>query len=615
MDWGAAERLPDEVAAPNSAGGEAGIVQPSLSIPQRARACLAHWFRPSVEKRSPIQLEAERYVLWLPASGTYQRWMAVAPCVAIQGCCGSIYSWSIFNTAMDTMVWRVPGANASAFLVSVASYGLCTFLLGAHIGRLGPFSAVARAAVLLPAAWALAAAASASGSLAGLVVGYGLPLGTAIAHAYLSTTSVMQRWFPDRKGLAAGAAVAGFGIGAFGWTMLGKGLLQSGATVPAVQGIFAGVAATAMLMSLPFMRLPPPGWLPPVAIPVADAGSAVKAADAKAADAAKPAPPQPLPSAAPPANVTAACRAPDRVYTFPEAASTLEFWLLAVLVFGSSMPGVVFLSSSADMAHYAFGLSSADAFSVTAAQNAVNFLGRLAWGYTSDRIGRKSFYLLAALGQALAVAVMPAAVRGGSLGLWLVAFLSIGSFYGGTFGVLPALTSELFGPGVSSATHGAMISFWALSAVVGVPIFTHVVATHTAPAIGGAPGQPLPDAYAVNAEWLLALPLLAVAAAASLNTRTRDRVLRRECKQFLRLRLPAGRVLVVDSDAASTKGNIMSFFCPRFTVLNAEQQAEEWAVHLTAESRANDATGSAGAAEVATISPLYAAQVSQAPTS
>jgi len=595
LAWGAAARLPAESEAKR--GDDDGI---SSGVSRAAEAksghddgtssgvsrAAAHWFRPSLERRSAAQLEAEHWVLFFRSSGAYRRWMAVAPCVAVQACCGSIYSWSIFNAKMDTTVWHSPGTNAIGFLLSVAAYGSATFLLGAHIGRLGPFAGCARAAVLLPTAWALAAAASAGGSLLGLCIGYGVLLGVGIAHGYLSTTSVMQKWFPEYKGLAAGVAVAGFGLGAFGWTLLGKALLQGGASVPTVQLVFAGIIAVAVLAALPFMRLPPPGWqpaaeaaaaAPPPAAPPGVAAAAAEAAVAAASLPAAPPPPPPL---------TAASRQPDRDYTLAEAACTLEFWLVALLVFGSSMPGVVFLSSAADMAHYAFALNSADAFSITAAQNGINCLGRLGWGLASDRLGRKTFYLLAALGQALAVALMPAAVRGGQLALWLAAFLSIGSLYGGTFGVLPALTAELWGPGISSATHGAMLSFWALSAVVGVPIFTRVTATHAVvvvdPATGAASAQPTPDAYAVNAEWLLALPLAAAAAAAALNTRTRDRVLRRAAHQALRLRLPAGRVLVVGGRGGGGGGACCGCARPRCRVLNAEQQADEWAAHLAA---------------------------------
>ena len=268
---------------------------------------------------------------------------------------------------------------------------------------------------------------------------------------------------------------------------------------------------------------------------------------------------------------------------------------------------------------YAFGLTASAGFTITAAQNAVNCAGRLGWGLGSDRMGRKSFYLFAALAQTAAVAAMPAAVRGGALGAWLCSFLAIGSLYGGTFGVLPALTSELFGPGISSATHGCMLSFWALSAVVGVPIFTRVTATHTVAAgvspAGVAIFHPAPDAYAINAEWLVALPALASLAAALLNTRTRDRILRRSSAQ-LRVRLPLGRVAVVDwlrSDGARVAA------LPRVRVLDAAQQEEEWAEHLAAaaaaDARAAEARGGAkaggGLAEqlaTITLSPLPAAR-------
>lgn len=199
----------------------------------------------------------------------------------------------------------------------------------------------------------------------------------------------------------------------------------------------------------------------------------------------------------------------------------------------------------APVRRYALGLPPGTAFAITAAQNAVNFGGRLCFGLLSDRVGRKSFYVLAAAAQAVAVAAMPAAFRSGSVALWVAEFMAVGALYGGTFGVLPALTSELFGPGVASATHGCMLTLWALSAVVGVPAFTAVTARVT------RGGHPAPEAYAINASWLAALPAVATVAAALLNTRTRDRIMVRASARWTlaRLRLPGGRVFVVDRDA------------------------------------------------------------------
>ena len=604
MDWPRAVQLAD--AAGGASPGDA-----SHRTCGRPRAAAANWFRPAVELRSARTLERERWLCWQPCCGPFRRSAIVLPCIMTQACLGSIYSFSIFNSAMDSGVWGRPGTNAYAFLVSVAAYGACTAIFGAHVGRLGPFAACARALVFLPSAWAAAAAGSATGTL-GLLVVYGLLLGFGISHGYLATTSCMQKWYPELKGAAAGVAVAGFGVGAFLWTLLGKMLLDPAGSyrwgVPAVQLLFSGIILVIIAATLPLLRLPPPGWVPPAEIARAAGGAAAAAEaaaagmdDARALTAAPAAgvqaaafvgpeaaleaplpPPPPPPSppglssatvASPRPSPTATSREPDEEYTLALAASQLEFWLLAVLVFGSSMPGVVFLSSSADMAQYAFGLAAGAAFAITAIQNLVNFLGRLFFGWLSDRVGRKTFYIIAALAQTIAVSSMIFSVRGGDLGWWLAAFLTIGALYGGTFGTLPALTLELFGPGISSATHGCMLSLWALSAVVGVPIFTHITATITMTTTGGAV-HPAPEAYAINAEWLVLLPATATVAAALLNTRCRDRVLRKARRQ-LRLRLLAGRVLVVDRAVPVAAGGALPFGW-RWRLLGPEEQEEEW---------------------------------------
>jgi hypothetical protein len=79
----------------------------------------------------------------------------VLPVLLVQMCIGSVYSWSIFNSALDK-VWGQPGLNTNAFLLSIASFGLSTLLFGTFVERNGPFRAVCLTVVLTPAGWALA---------------------------------------------------------------------------------------------------------------------------------------------------------------------------------------------------------------------------------------------------------------------------------------------------------------------------------------------------------------------------------------------------------------------------------------------------------------------------
>jgi MFS family permease len=205
----------------------------------------------------------------------------------------------------------------------------------------------------------------------------------------------------------------------------------------------------------------------------------------------------------------------------------------------------VFLSSAADMVQNVFGYDASYAALVTSWMNLVNFTGRFGWGYVTDKIGRKAFWLLSTATQTVALAAMTAAIPAQNFGLWLLSFLLIGSLYGGGFGVLPAYLSDLFGPRISAATHGVMIGVWAFATVCGIPIFTAVTSAYSVAAVNPATGAlvrtPTPHAYVVNATWLAFLPALAFCVSLFLNVRREDRRLRKAVGGAA-ARLPGGRL-------------------------------------------------------------------------
>jgi len=237
---------------------------------------------------------------------------------------------------------------------------------------------------------------------------------------------------------------------------------------------------------------------------------------------------------------------PDRDYTFVGAASTQEFILTACMMAGQVVTGATFLSSAADMTQNIFGFDASYSTLIASNLNLVNFVGRFGWGFVTDKIGRKQFWLLSTLSQAVALVIMIFAIPARSFGVWLVCFLLVGSLYGGGFGVIPAFLSDMFGSRISSATHGAMILVWSMMVVIAVPIFTAVTRVYSDPvklpsgAIIAVPNQ---TAYSVNATWLAVLPAMSFCATLFLNVRAEDRRLRRALGGGALMRLPGGRLL------------------------------------------------------------------------
>ena len=128
-------------------------------------------------------------------------------------------------------------------------------------------------------------------------------------------------------------------------------------------------------------------------------------------------------------------------------------------------------------------------------------------------------------------------IERGNFSGWLASFLIIGTLYGGGFGVIPALCSDLFGSHISAATHGIMIGVWASAAVVGIPIFSSITAKYSnLNAVGVR--VPFPEAYIINSRWLCSLPAIAFFVCLFLNISTSAVASRRKAGG---LRLALGR--------------------------------------------------------------------------
>jgi MFS family permease len=441
---------------------------------------------------------------------------------------------------------------------------MTTLLFGTWVERNGPFRATAITLFLTPAGWALAALGSYNANY-GVEILYGVAHGVGTGFAYISVTSALQRFFPDFKGLATGVAVMGFGLGSFIWTTFGKNLMTPLATNPygiaplavyQVQGIFAAIFFCLIALALPFLREPPPGFTPGTAQYKDEAscrGAVVRAL----------------------ATQSAATHATKETYTFTQALFTQEMLLVGVTFFCAEVTGLVFLSSAADMIQNTFGLTSTDASTYTSYLNLVNFAGRVGWGFVSDKVGRKSFYLFSLSTQAFAVGLMGMWISTGNFPLWLLSFLIIGSLYGGGFGVIPAFVSDVFGPKISAATHGVMIGVWASAAVIGIPCFTSYTSTDYH--LSGSTKITNPSAYMHNTLWLCALPTVGFVAAACINVKAEDRAVR-VAKRDVRVRVGA---YVVRVNLA--EGGV--------AVLGPQAQADEYAAAFPAAGKGKVVSG------------------------
>lgn len=296
----------------------------------------------------------------------------------------------------------------------------------------------------------------------GCIGGIGLGLG------YISPVSTLIKWFPDRRGMATGLAIMGFGGGAMIGSPLATKLMGHFASASEV-----GVWQTFVCLALIYMllmtlgalgyRVPAAGWQPAGWTP-------------------------PPPSA----NRMMATR---HVH-LNQAHKTPQFWLLWLILCMNVSAGIGVIGAAAPMLQETFGgvligkpdlgfaeikLSEIDTTAAAAVGagfvgliSLFNIFGRIAWASASDALGRRNTYFLFFVLGALLYCTGYYVAQHHYLGLFLIAFCLIASMYGGGFSTIPAYLADLFGTQFVGAIHGRLLTAWSTAGILGPVIVNYM---------------------------------------------------------------------------------------------------------------------------------------------
>ncbi len=378
------------------------------------------------------------------------RWLVVVGAILIQLALGAIYAWSVFTARLTD------AAGAYAFTASetawVFSAGLATFaivmvLAGRILPRVGPRRLAIAGGLMLGGGYLVGGFLGTS--FWAQLIGIGIIGGAGIGLAYVVPIAVCVKWFPDKKGLITGLAVAGFGFGATIWVkMAGSwfgGLLNTTNVfgLDGVQSVFViyGIAFTVFVLLGSIVMVNPPegyqpeGWTPPTS----EDGDHVGALEFRARD----------------------------------MLRTPQFYMLWSVFFSAGVAGLMVIYCiklfGIDALEY-HGIAGAGAIAGTAmAWYAIfNGLGRIAWGSISDRIGRKQTILLMAVLQGITMlATYHVFISLGMAYGFIVAAALIGFNYGGSFALFPAITADYFGNRNVGSNYGWMFTAYGVAGLAG----------------------------------------------------------------------------------------------------------------------------------------------------
>jgi MFS family permease len=400
-------------------------------------------------------LSKERIV----AGPGFNRWLVPPAALAIHLSIGQAYAFSVFKLPLTKVIGiTAPAAGdwkqtelAWIFTLAIVFLGLSAAVFGRWMEHVGP----RKSGVVAACCWSVGFFLSAVGirwhNIWLLYLGYGVLGGCGLGIGYITPVSTLIKWFPDRRGMATGMAIMGFGGGALIASPLSQVLLdhyKSATSVGVAQSfITLGIVyLVAMLFGAFLFRIPAPGWRPAgwVQPALADRGLITR-----------------------------------RHVHVDKAIRAAPFYLLWTVLFLNVTAGIGILEQASPMIQEMFKgmVKPSAAAGFVGVLSLFNMAGRFGWSSLSDRIGRKVTYgVFFTLGPLLYIA-LPYAGRIRSVELFVICAALIISMYGGGFATVPAYLSDLFGTQYVGAIHGRLLTAWSAAGVAG-PVLVNYIREH-----------------------------------------------------------------------------------------------------------------------------------------
>lgn len=449
------------------------------------------------------------------APADYNRWRVPLASVAIHLCIGSVYAWSIYNPSLTRVFGVVTSSGDDwslsevvwVFTVAIVFLGLAAAFAGKWLETVGPRKVGVVAACCWGGGYLIGGAGIMTHQLWLLYLGYGVVGGCGLGLGYVSPVSTLIRWFPDRRGMAAGMAIMGFGGGAMIGTPMkeyfirlfyrapeylgtadqvnllteaGRRFVEIGGamqevvvvgaaeirnmTIPGPEGVYlvntgaSGVAETFLIIGIVYLvvmlfaafsyRIPAEGWKPEgwVEPNEEERGALISAK-----------------------NVD-----------IDQALKTPQFYQLWIVLCLNVTAGIGVLGVARTMITEIFGtalpqvVDTAFAATYVVMISAFNMVGRFIWASASDYVGRRNtywiFFLLGIL-LYLSIPFTAAQVSVNPSVVWLVYFYAatmiIFTMYGGGFATIPAYLADIFGTKYVGGIHGRLLTAWSTAGVLG----------------------------------------------------------------------------------------------------------------------------------------------------
>ncbi|QZA88045.1 OFA family MFS transporter [Salinarchaeum sp. IM2453] len=361
------------------------------------------------------------------------RWIIAFSAIAIHMSIGSIYAYSVYQNPLQELHGWTNSQVTLAFSLGLFFLGITAASMGWFVNRYGPRLSGYVSAVVFGIGTVGAGIGVELGSLPIFLFMFGVLGGVGLGIGYIAPVSTLVSWFPDKRGLATGLAVFGFGGGALITAPVAEHLMSiiSVSQTFYTLGVFYFIAITA---GASYLAKPPEGWTPEGFDQDVETEGEHGPAGATASDLAQ--------------------------LTGREALRTPRFYLLWVVMFLNIAAGLMVLSQASNMTQEITGVTAAVAAGVVGVIGFFNAGGRIGWSALSDYTGRTNMFTLFFAAQILIFLLMPSVTN---VYLFAAMLCLVVSFMGGGFACLPAYIGDLFGTRSLAVIHGYLLTAWALA--------------------------------------------------------------------------------------------------------------------------------------------------------
>jgi OFA family oxalate/formate antiporter-like MFS transporter len=363
------------------------------------------------------------------------RWAIVVAAIFMQLALGAVYAWSVFVGPLRAVNanWNVTDVTLT-FTLAIFFLGVGSTIGGFWMDRVGPRVVATAAGVCYGLGVFLSGFVGQNLTL--LWLSYGVLGGLGLGLGYIVPVATLVKWFPDRRGLITGLAVAGFGAGAVitapaATALIGSvGVFQTFSILGVIYFVFVVVAAQ-------FYRNPPAGYRPAGWEP-----SALQVSQRSTHD-----------------------------YTLGDALKTWQWYALWGMLFLNVSAGIMLISQAAPMAQNITGVDAVAAAGLVSLISIFNGAGRVFWAWLSDIITRRMVFLVMFLLQFVIFLVMTQATN---FVIFSVLAVIVALCYGGGFGTMPSFAADYFGPKYSGFVYGTMLTAWGAGGILGPILIARV---------------------------------------------------------------------------------------------------------------------------------------------